>query len=109
MPNPKRIALFGSTGSIGVNTLDVVRRHPEQFVVRFLTTNPRVAELFAQIEEFHPLAVAVGDEAAAVRLQAMNPSCEVLSGTEGVREIARRGEYDILVGALVGFAGLVST
>jgi 1-deoxy-D-xylulose-5-phosphate reductoisomerase len=109
MPIPKRIALLGSTGSIGVNTLDVVRRHPERSRIAYLTTNSRVSELHAQIEEFHPLAVAVGDEAAAATLRGMNPPCEVLAGEEGVREIARRGDYDILVGALVGFAGLAST
>jgi len=105
----KRIALLGSTGSIGVNTLDVVRRHPERFRIAYLTTNSRVSELHAQIEEFHPGAVAVGDEAAAEKLRSMNPPCEVFTGEEGVREIARRGDYDILVGALVGFAGLAST
>jgi 1-deoxy-D-xylulose-5-phosphate reductoisomerase len=109
MSIPKRIALLGSTGSIGVNTLDVVGRHPERFRIAYLTTNSRISELHAQIEEFHPLAVAVGDEEAAVTLRSMNPSCEVLAGEEGVREIARRGDYDILVGALVGFAGLAST
>jgi 1-deoxy-D-xylulose-5-phosphate reductoisomerase len=104
-----RIALFGSTGSIGVNTLDVVRRHPERFAVTALAAHRNIEVPAAQIAEFRPLAVAVSDEAAALELQSQNPGCEVFAGSEGLVELARRGEYDIFVGALVGFAGLAPT
>jgi 1-deoxy-D-xylulose-5-phosphate reductoisomerase len=105
----KRIALFGSTGSIGVNTLDVIRRNPNRFRIQYLTTNSRTDLLEAQIMEFHPDAVAVRDEKAAAALKQRGPNCEVLAGESGLLELARRSDYDILVGALVGFAGLQST
>ncbi len=104
-----RIALFGSTGSIGVNTLDVVRRHPERFAITALAAHRNIDLLSEQIAEFHPNAVVVRDVDAARELQSRNPGCEVLAGAEGLVELARRGEYDIFVGALVGFAGLAPT
>jgi 1-deoxy-D-xylulose-5-phosphate reductoisomerase len=105
----KRIALFGSTGSIGVNTLDVVRQNPGNFAISYLATNRNIDLLSRQIAEFHPSAVAVGDSLAAKELISRNPGCEVLAGADGLRELARRENYDIFVGALVGFAGLAST
>ncbi len=107
--SPLRIALFGSTGSIGVNTLDVAQRHPERFVVSALAAHRNIEMLAGQIAEFHPKAVAVSDVGAAKELQSRNPGCEILVGPEGLIELARRGEYDIFVGALVGFAGLAPT
>jgi 1-deoxy-D-xylulose-5-phosphate reductoisomerase len=108
-PAPRRIALFGSTGSIGVNTLDVVRRHPERFVISALAAHRNIEVLAAQIAEFRPKAVAVSDIASAAELQARNLGCEVIAGHEGLVELTERGEYDIFVGALVGFAGLAPT
>lgn len=105
----KHIALFGSTGSIGVNTLDVIRRQPERFAVRYLAANSSVDLLAEQIAEFRPEAVAVNNSKAAAELRAKQPPCEVLEGDAGLRELAARGNYAIFVGALVGFAGLSST
>ena len=105
----QQIALFGSTGSIGVNTLDVIRRNSGRFAARYLTANSRVDLLEAQIAEFHPSAVAVRDADACLALKRQNPNCEVLCGDDGILELACRSNYDILVGALVGFAGLKST
>jgi len=110
----RRIALFGSTGSIGVNTLDVIQRNTSMdgkplFEVTYLATNRNIDLLAAQIAAFHPKAVAVADAHAGGELVARDPGCEVLIGDEGLRELARRGEYDIFVGALVGFAGLAPT
>jgi 1-deoxy-D-xylulose-5-phosphate reductoisomerase len=103
------IALFGSTGSIGVNTLDVVRRSPERFRIQYLAANSNWQMLAEQIAKFHPKAVALADVAAAKELRATSPNCEVLSGAEGLREIAARNDYDAFVGALSGFAGLAGT
>lgn len=105
----KRIALFGSTGSVGVNTLDVIRRNAGRFEIAYLATNRNIGLLAGQIAEFHPSAVAVGDEAAAKEFLASKPECEVLVGADGLQELARRSDYDIFVGALVGFAGLAPT
>lgn len=104
-----RIALFGSTGSIGVNTLDVVRRGPERFRVQYLAANSNWQMLAEQIAEFRPKAVALAEEAAAKALRATRPNCDVLYGTEGLRELAARNDYDAFVGALSGFAGLAGT
>ncbi len=109
-----RIALFGSTGSIGVNTLDVVRRHPERFEITALAANRNIEVLAGQIAEFHPKAVAVADANAAMKLASLvagrpDTECEVLSGTEGLRELARRDSYDTFIGALTGFAGFAPT
>ena len=103
------IALLGSTGSIGVNTLDVVRRNPERFRVAYLATNRNIELLEEQITEFHPAAVAVTDLQQAARLASKLPDMEVLAGVEGLTEIAKRTDYDTLVGAIVGFAGLRPT
>ena len=105
----KHLALFGSTGSIGVNTLDVVRRQPNRFAIRYLAANSSVDLLAKQIAEFCPEAVAVNNAEAAAQLRETQPPCEVLVGESGLRELASRANYDIFVGALVGFAGLAST
>jgi 1-deoxy-D-xylulose-5-phosphate reductoisomerase len=106
----RHLAIFGSTGSIGVNTLDVVRRHPGRYKVHYLTTNSRIDVLREQIAEFAPKAVVVTDETAASELRKdRSISTEILSGTEALEEIARLGDYDTFVGGLVGFAGLRST
>ena len=65
----RHLAIFGSTGSIGVNTLDVVRRHPGRYKVHYLTTNSRIDVLREQIAEFAPKAVVVTDETAASELR----------------------------------------
>ncbi len=92
-----------------MNTLDVIRRTPERFCVAYLAAHSRVELLAGQIAEFHPKAVAVADPDAADRLRAMQPNCEILSGSEGLREMAARSDYDTFVGALSGFAGLAGT
>jgi 1-deoxy-D-xylulose-5-phosphate reductoisomerase len=104
-----QVAVFGSTGSIGVNTLDVVRRSPQRFHIQYLAANSNWQMLAEQIREFHPKAVALADDVAARELVATNPGCEVLAGAEGLRELAARSDYDAFVGALSGFAGLAGT
>ncbi len=106
----KTLALFGSTGSIGTSTLDVVRRHPDAFRVRYLTANSRVEALVAQIDEFAPAAVAVADPVAAAAVRsAVGNRVPVLEGIDGLLDIARRDDYDAMVSGLVGFAGLLPT
>ncbi len=106
----KELALFGSTGSVGVNTLEVARRHPERYRVQYLTTNQRIEILREQIDEFHPRSVVVLNEVKAVELERTHGSVtEILTGTDALEEIANRDDYDTLIGALVGFAGLKPT
>lgn len=106
----KKILILGSTGSIGVNALNVIRELPEYFCAEALTVNSNIDELEKQINEFSPSAVVVRNEARSAELKKrINNKCEVLSGDEGLIEITRRGNYDILLSSLVGFAGLAPT
>lgn len=106
----KKILILGSTGSIGVNTLEIVCSFPEEFEITGLTANINIELLEKQIDEFHPEVVAVRDESKSKELrQKIGNKCEVLSGDEGLLEITRRNNYGIFVSALVGFAGLAPT
>jgi 1-deoxy-D-xylulose-5-phosphate reductoisomerase len=106
----KNILVLGSTGSIGMNTLELVRSFPDQFRITGLTVNCKTELLEHQIEEFHPQTVVVRDRTkAAAFKQKIGNKCEVLSGDEGLLEISSRGNYDVLLSAIVGFAGLAPT
>lgn len=106
----KKILILGSTGSIGVNTLNVVRAFPERFKVEGLTVNTNIDLLEQQIKEFHPSVAVVRDNKAAQELKRrISSETEILCGSEGLLEATRQGDYDILVSALVGFAGLAPT
>lgn len=106
----KRILVLGSTGSIGVNTLELARTFHDEIEITGLSVNRNINLLTKQIEEFHPKTVVVRDKTKAAELkQKIGGGCEILSGDEGLLEITRRGDYDILVSALVGFAGLAPT
>lgn len=106
----KKLVILGSSGSIGINTLNVVRAFPEQFSVETLTVNSSIDILEEQINEFHPSLVVVRNEECAALLRGrISGKCEVLSGSQGLLEAAKRNNYDILVSALVGFAGLAPT
>jgi 1-deoxy-D-xylulose-5-phosphate reductoisomerase len=107
------IAVLGSTGSIGVNTLDVVAQHPERFRVVALAANRNAARLAEQALAFRPQVVALCDATAArelaARLAAAGSSTRVLAGPEALEEIAQLAEVDYLMAAIVGAAGLRST
>ncbi|WP_138516139.1 1-deoxy-D-xylulose-5-phosphate reductoisomerase [Rhodoferax bucti] len=108
----KYITVLGSTGSIGVNTLDVLRRHPEQFSVFALTASRNVDLLLAQCEEFKPrYAVLISPEHALslqVRLQQAGLSTEVLVGAAALDQVAAHSDVDMVMAAIVGAAGLSS-
>lgn len=105
----KRLAILGSTGSIGVQALEVARLLNLPVVA--LTANRQVERIEAQAREFHPRVVAMSDEAAAreLRLRLADTDIAVLSGPEGVREIAARPDVDMVLTAVVGMAGLLPT
>ena len=106
----KTILLLGATGSIGVSTLDVIRNFKDDFKVFALTANTNIDLLTKQIAEFEPEFVVVRDSYKAKELETtINGKCKVLSGEEGLIEITKNGNYDILLSALVGFAGLKPT
>jgi 1-deoxy-D-xylulose-5-phosphate reductoisomerase len=109
-PQLQKLTILGSTGSIGVSTLDVVARHPEQFQVFALSANQRVAELAQQCRQFHPRYAVLGSQVAAEQLRNLVDSdVEVLWGEEGLAQIAAHEETDTVMAAIVGAAGLMPT
>ncbi len=110
MTEKKKVFILGSTGSIGVNALDVIRLHPEKFEVEALTINKNSELLEAQIKEFNPKLVVIRDEKTADEISNKIPkSVEVLVGEDGLIEATKNADYDILLSALVGFSGLEPT
>jgi 1-deoxy-D-xylulose-5-phosphate reductoisomerase len=108
----RMVSVLGSTGSIGVNTLDVIARHPERFGVYALAANTSVAALLAQCQSFKPRYAVMMDEAAADALRAQLPAggeTEVLQGEAGLARVVTAAEVDTVMAAIVGAAGLPST
>ncbi len=104
------LAILGSTGSIGTQTLDVVRTNPDRYRATGLTTNGNIELLGRQIEEFAPDFVVVAEECSASVAQKLYGNLtEVLAGEEGLIEAATRTGIDTVVSGLVGFAGLAPT
>jgi 1-deoxy-D-xylulose-5-phosphate reductoisomerase len=108
----KKISVLGSTGSIGTQTLDVVRENPEKFKVVALGANNNINLLLEQIKEFRPRVVAVYNEQRAIELKNMIPNdinIEVLSGMDGLKVISSLDDIDVLLTAIVGMIGLIPT
>ena len=105
----KKISLLGSTGSIGVNTLDVVERNPESFQIFSMSAGSNV-DLFAeQIRKFKPRVVALFDtqKISTLKEQVVDLDVEILSGEEGIFDVATISEVDVVVSGVVGKAGLL--
>ncbi len=105
----KRIGILGSTGSIGTGALDVIRDNRDKFTVDFLSCGRNVEHLAAQIPEFLPAAVAVADAEDAAMLRRQFQGIEIFYGTEGLKQLARYGNAEIMLNALVGIMGLEPT
>ncbi len=107
----KRIVILGSTGSIGTSTLDIIAKFPDKFRAVGLTAGTNVEKLEEQIRAFSPAAVAMSDEAAAERLRARCRGLKtaILSGADGLRQVATMPDADLVISAIVGGAGLVPT
>lgn len=106
----KKVFILGSTGSIGVSTLDVIRLHKSSFEVVGLTANKNAKLLLAQVHEFNPKFVVIKDEQLAKSIKDSLPKETIfLIGESGLITATREAEYDILLSALVGFAGLKPT
>jgi 1-deoxy-D-xylulose-5-phosphate reductoisomerase len=104
------LSILGSTGSIGTQTLDVIRRNPDRYRAACLSTNSNIELLGRQIEEFEPDAVVVREEcSASVARKLYGDRVDVLEGDESLVAICTRPDIDIVMSALVGFAGLVPT
>ena len=107
----KRIAVFGSTGSIGTQALDVVRSHPELFEVTILTAQTNDELLLQQAMEFKPALIVIGDDSKYTKLKAdlASTNIKVVSGEEALVDAAALDSYDVMLAAIVGFAGLKPT
>lgn len=107
----RSLSLLGATGSIGVNTLDVVRRFPERYSVKAMAAGDNVECFATQIKEFHPEIVSVKSAEKAAALQALLPDYrgEICWGEDGCRQVATCRESDIVLSAIVGAAGLLPT
>ena len=107
----RKIVLLGSTGSIGTQTLDVVRNNKEELTVVGIAANSSVDKIEEQVREFHPKYVAMFDAAAATKLQEKisDLGIKVLSGMEGLLEIVSVPEADTVLTAVVGMIGIQPT
>ncbi|HUN25227.1 MAG TPA: 1-deoxy-D-xylulose-5-phosphate reductoisomerase [Steroidobacteraceae bacterium] len=107
------VAVLGSTGSVGVNTLDVIAQHPQRFRVVALAANRNAARLAEQIERFQPDFAALADPHAVreveARLAGVRPRTRLLAGAGALEELARLDAVDYVMAAIVGAAGLSST
>ncbi len=110
MATPQQITILGATGSIGLSTLDVVRRYPDHFSVFALTAQRRRSELLTLCLEFKPQFAVLAETAdahwLAVQLQQAHLATEVLSGVEGLCAVAEHAEVHAVMAAIVGAAGL---
>jgi len=107
------VTLLGSTGSIGVSTLNVLAQHPEQYSVYALTANRSVDSLFEQCQQFEPKIAVMLDESSAQQLankiKTAGLNTEVLSGAEALVQVAESEHTDYVMAAIVGAAGLLPT
>src|SRR6476469_1864684 len=110
-PTKKRIALFGSTGSIGTQTLEVIAAHPDQFSVEVLTGNGNVDLLVQQALMFQPNIVVISDpeKYSAVKEGLLGTHVKVFAGEKALEEVAAMDVYDLMLAAIVGYAGLKPT
>ena len=109
--NIERVTILGSTGSIGVQTLDIIRRHPDRFKVASLVAHSRWEQLAVQAREFGAESVVIGDEKHYENLKAAlaDTTIKVMAGGEAINHVAESYRSDTVVNALVGYAGLHPT
>ena len=107
----KQIAILGSTGSIGTQTLDVVRQYPSEFSVYALSAHRNVELLIQQALEFNPAVVCIADESCYVRLRdaLSDLPIKVMAGKNSISEMVTMPAIDVVVAAMVGYAGLQPT
>lgn len=108
----QQICILGSTGSIGTQALDVIRQHSDLYEVYCLTANNRVEQLAAQAREFKPAAVVIANETHYGRLKELladQSDIKVYAGAAALEQIVEAGPVDMVLAAMVGYAGLAPT
>ena len=115
MPNnyndKKRVAVLGSTGSIGTQTLEVISKHPDKFEVEVLTAYNQIGKLVQQCRTFLPNTVVIGNKDKYHQLQEAlrDLPIKVFAGDDAIAQVAEMGTVDLVLTAMVGFAGLLPT
>lgn len=111
MLKAKKIAILGSTGSIGTQTLDVVRRNPDRFEVYAISAHHNADLLIAQAREFRPEMVCIADERLypTIKDALSDLNCKVWAGADAIAQMVTYPSIDIVVAAMVGYAGLQPT
>jgi len=112
MKEKKQIAILGSTGSIGTQALEVIEEHSDLYEVYCLTANNKIDLLAAQAHKFKPAAIVIANEARYDALKALMsdmPDVKVYAGRQAIDEIVEAGPVDMVLTAMVGFAGLSPT
>ncbi len=109
--NSKRIAILGSTGSIGTQALKVIEEHPDLFTAEVLTANSNTALLARQARKFKPDAVVIADEGKYGELKEMlaDEDVKVYAGQQAICDVVQLGNIDMVLVSVVGFAGLLPT
>lgn len=107
----KKIAILGSTGSIGTQAIQVVKAHPDQFQIELLTSNIQGDLLISQSREFKPKRVIIGDDSQYFKVKEAlkNQDTEVLSGNESILDAVQDESIELVLTALVGYCGLAPT
>lgn len=107
----QRICILGSTGSIGTQALDVIRQHPDLYEVYALTANTNYEKLAKQARQFHPNSVVIANDAYYQKLKDLlaDTDVKVFAGKDSLDEIVEFPQVDVVLAALVGFAGLAPT
>ncbi len=105
----KKIAVLGSTGSIGTQALDIIDKNPDKYSVSVLSGATKLELLSEQIGKYHPKAVAVANESSLGFLRSKYPDMEFLVGMDGLIEAASASDSDLVLNALVGMIGLMPT
>lgn len=106
----KKIAVLGSTGSIGTQTMDIIRRHPEHFCASVIAAHQNVDKLLEQAEEFNPAAIVITDPEAGEKFRGIyGGPAEVFVGQDNLSQVCLRDDVDLVMVAVVGIAGLLPT
>jgi 1-deoxy-D-xylulose-5-phosphate reductoisomerase len=108
---PERIALLGSTGSIGSQSLDIISRFPEEFVVEVLTAGNNIDLLTQQARQFHPDAVVIGNKQHYNQLKEnlRDTSIKIYAGDEAIEQVVTSSTVDVVIASIVGYSGLRPT
>lgn len=106
----KKIAVIGSTGSVGTQTLDVVKKHPERFSIEALAAGSNIDLLLEQVQQFRPKMVSVGTKELADKISSVLPSgTSVFYGEQGLIQVAAHNDAELVITAIVGSVGLPAT